>query len=122
MRTFRVGVTIVCVGALLVPAVACKPRRAPSTETGASDDSDQQKTIAALNALNGDASVSAAVAPGRAAKMIGDGGSGVPQAGPVTPRVTPPPAAAPAGCTCRDGSPGCCGRGCCSHHGGIAGR
>lgn len=25
------------------------------------------------------------------------------------------------GCTCNDGSAGCCGRGCCSRHGGIAG-
>lgn len=23
------------------------------------------------------------------------------------------------GCTCRDGTSGCCGRGCCSHHGGV---
>ena len=115
MRTLQVGVTIVSVGALLMPAVACEPRQAPSAEP------DQQATIAALGAaLDGDASVSPAVATGRVAKTIGDGGgSGVPQARPVTPRVTPPPAAPAAGCTCGDGTPGCCGRGCCSHHGGI---
>lgn len=34
---------------------------------------------------------------------------------------TPHPAAASGGggCQCGDGSWGCCGRGCCSHHGGV---
>lgn len=36
---------------------------------------------------------------------------------PHAPVVAPPPGAS--GCTCNDGAPGCCGRGCCSHHGGI---
>jgi len=31
-----------------------------------------------------------------------------------------PPFVGCSGCTCRDGACGCCGRGCCSGHGGIA--
>lgn len=45
-----------------------------------------------------------------------------PTSKPAARRSSPKPAAAfgCAECTCRDGACGCCGRGCCSHHGGIA--
>jgi hypothetical protein len=35
--------------------------------------------------------------------------------------VVPTSPAFGGGCVCNDGSYGCCGRGCCSHHGGIFG-
>lgn len=38
---------------------------------------------------------------------------------PAPVRPAPQPAVVVSGCTCRDGTAGCCGRGCCSHHGGI---
>jgi hypothetical protein len=68
----------------------------------------------------------AALTAGRAQCQSMFGSKSAPEVAPAAaPATVPVPATSPATeptrtCHCRDGSPGCCGRGCCSGHGGIA--